>query len=143
MKSWMNSSELTYLTFTGVEDLSVVPARLQEGCLAAPSRRRRTGSMLCQLLEPMTNVSKVYSEPEPSATEVTDVNGTLTVSLLASVVPYSSDIQQPVRATATMDGHQHTHQAAPFGRDQGRAGSLHPEGQCSVDQTWTERQVCC
>jgi hypothetical protein len=27
---------------------------------------------------------------------------------------------------------------APEDREQGRAGSLHPEGQCFVDQTWTE-----
>jgi hypothetical protein len=71
-----------------------------------------------------------------------DVNVTLTVFLLAPVVPYSSEVQQPMRATAIMDGHQHTHQAAPFRREQGRAGSLHLEGQCFADQTLTERQVC-
>ena len=36
-----------------------------------------------------------------------------------------------------------TYWAAPFDHDQGRAGSLHPEGQCSVDQMWTARQDCC
>ena len=69
-------------------------------------------------------------------------NATLTVFLLVPVVPYSSEIEQPMRTTATLDRHQHAHWAAPFDHDQDRAHSLHPEGQCSVDQTWTEREVC-
>ncbi len=56
--------------------------------------------------------------------------------------PYSSGVQQPRRATAIFSSRPHTHQAAMFGREQERAVSLHPEGQCSVDQTWTEREVC-
>jgi len=32
--------------------------------------------------------------------------------------------------------------SAPGEREQARASSLHPEGQCSADQTWTEHQVC-
>ena len=47
---------------------------------------------------------------------------------LAPVVEYSSEIQQPTRTTATLGRRPHTHQAAPFDRDQGRAGSLHPDG---------------
>jgi len=34
-----------------------------------------------------------------------------------------------MRATAIMDSRQHTHQAALLSREQGRAHSLHPDGQ--------------
>ena len=47
-------------------------------------------------------------------------------SRLAAAALYSSEIQQPMRTTATLGRRPHTHQAAPFDRDQGRAGSLHP-----------------
>jgi hypothetical protein len=42
--------------------------------------------------------------------------------------PYSTEIQQPMRTTAALPRHRHTYRAAPFDRDQGRAGSLHPGG---------------
>lgn len=58
----------------------------------------------------------------------TGVNLLLTLSLWTRVSPYSSQVQQPVRATAILGGHQHTRWAALFDREQGRAGSLHPEG---------------
>jgi hypothetical protein len=61
--------------------------------------------------------------------------------MFAPIVPYSSEIQQPMRATSALGKHPHTHWTAPSNSNQGRAGSLHPEGQCSVDQTWTEREV--
>jgi len=70
-----------------------------------------------------------------------NVNAALTV-LLGSAISYSTGVQQPVRATAVMSSHPRMRHAAQFNCEQGRAGSLHPEGQCSVDQTWTERQVC-
>jgi len=54
---------------------------------------------------------------------------------------YSSQVQQPMRATAVLGERPHTRWAAPVDREQGRAAGLHPEGQCSVDQTWTEREV--
>ena len=38
-----------------------------------------------------------------------DVNATLTVALLARVFPYSSWVQQPMRATAILDAHPNTH----------------------------------
>jgi hypothetical protein len=57
-----------------------------------------------------------------------DVNTTLTVLLLSPAVQYSSGVQQPMRATAVLGCHPHTHQAAPFDREQGRAASLHPGG---------------
>ena len=56
----------------------------------------------------------------------------LTVSLLASVVLYNSEVHQPICATAVLDRHPHTHQAAPFGREQCRAGRLHPDGLARV-----------
>ena len=56
------------------------------------------------------------------------VNDPLTVFLLAPVVAYSSEVQQPMRATAILSRHPHTHWPAPFDREQGRAGSLHPGG---------------
>ena len=34
-----------------------------------------------------------------------------------------------MRATAVLGGHPHTRWAAPVDREQGGAGSLHPEGQ--------------
>ena len=46
------------------------------------------------------------------------VNQTLTVFLLARVVPYSSGVQQPMRATAIVGSHPHTGCAAPFEREQ-------------------------
>lgn len=52
-----------------------------------------------------------------------------TIFMLAPVAAYSSEIQQPMRATAIMDGHQRTHKAASFAREQGRAASLHPDAQ--------------
>jgi hypothetical protein len=56
------------------------------------------------------------------------VNDPLTVFLFAPVVAYSSEVQQPMRATAILSRHPHTHWPAPFDREQGRAGSLHPDG---------------
>jgi len=37
-----------------------------------------------------------------------DVNATLTVFVLAAVIPYSSEVQQPRRATAVLGKHQRT-----------------------------------
>lgn len=70
-----------------------------------------------------------------------DIRMVLTVFWLAAVISYSREVQQPRRAIAALGRHPHTHWAAPSDSDQGRAGGLHPEGQCSVDQTWTEREV--
>jgi hypothetical protein len=47
---------------------------------------------------------------------------------MVTVVPYSSEVQQPIRATAVLGCHPHTHYAAPFDREHGRAASLHPDG---------------
>jgi hypothetical protein len=46
----------------------------------------------------------------------------------APVAAYSSEIQQPIRAAATLGRRQHPYLAAPLDRDQDRAGSLHPGG---------------
>jgi hypothetical protein len=46
-----------------------------------------------------------------------------------AVVPYSSETQQPMRAATVLDRRPHMRWAAPGDREQGRAGSLHPEGQ--------------
>ena len=48
--------------------------------------------------------------------------------MLAPVVPYSSKVQQRIRATAVLGKRPHTHWAAPLDREQGRARSLHSEG---------------
>src|SRR5260370_36224830 len=45
-----------------------------------------------------------------------------------AVVPYSSEVQQPMRATAVLDRRPHMRWAAPGDREKGRAGSLHPDG---------------
>jgi hypothetical protein len=58
----------------------------------------------------------------------TDVNLALTVFLLATAIPYSSNVQQPMRAPAVQGKHPHTHHAVLFDRKQGRARSLRPEG---------------
>jgi hypothetical protein len=58
-----------------------------------------------------------------------------------AAVPYSSEPQQPMRATAVLGTYRHMHWAAPFDREQGRAGSSHQEGQYFADQTWTKRRV--
>jgi hypothetical protein len=43
---------------------------------------------------------------------------------------------------ATLSSRPHTRQAVPIDNKQERAASLHPEGQYSMDQAWTECQVC-
>lgn len=48
---------------------------------------------------------------------------------MVAVVPYSSEVQQPVRATAVLDGYPHMRWAAQRDREQGRASSLQPGGQ--------------
>ena len=55
-----------------------------------------------------------------------DINTALTVFLLAFAVPYSSEVQQPIRVTAVLGGRPHTCWAASGDREQGRASSLHP-----------------
>ena len=47
---------------------------------------------------------------------------------MLSDAEYSSEVQQPLRATAVMSEHQHMCWAAPLTNQQGHAGSLHPEG---------------
>ena len=47
---------------------------------------------------------------------------------MVAVAEYSSETQQPMRATSTLGRHQHTRQAASFDPDQDRARSLHPDG---------------
>lgn len=46
--------------------------------------------------------------------------------------PYSSDVQQPVRTMAVLGKRPYTRQAAPFDREQDRAGSLHQQGVSST-----------
>jgi hypothetical protein len=70
------------------------------------------------------------------------VNRLLTVFSLTPVGRYSSEIQQPAHAMAILGSRPHPCQTASFGREQGRVSSLHPEGQCSVNETWTEHEVC-
>lgn len=62
--------------------------------------------------------------PEPWVSKA-DVNAALAVSMLGPVVPYSSEVQQPMRAMAILNGHLHMWRAAPLEREQGCAGSLH------------------
>jgi hypothetical protein len=50
------------------------------------------------------------------------------ILMLAPVVEYSSEVQQPIRATAVLGGRPQTYYAAPLGREQGYASSLHPGG---------------
>ncbi len=57
-----------------------------------------------------------------------DVNASLTAFLLARVIPYSSQVQQPAHPTAILGSRPHPCQTAPFDREQGRVSSLHPEG---------------
>ena len=80
------------------------------------------------LHEPMTTFSKVYLEFSRVPPRSPDVTMILTVSLLASVVSYSSQVQQPMRATAVLSGRLHTRRTAPVEREQAPAGGLHPDG---------------
>lgn len=50
-----------------------------------------------------------------------------TIFILAPVVAYGSEIQQPIRATAAIDQHPRARRA-PSAHDQGRAAGLHPDG---------------
>jgi hypothetical protein len=52
---------------------------------------------------------------------------------MVTVTPYSSEVQQPMRATAVLGRHPRTHYATPFDHEQGRAGSLHPEGHAATN----------
>ena len=45
-----------------------------------------------------------------------------------AIMLYSSQVQQPMRATAVLGERPHTRWAAPVDREQGRAAGLHPEG---------------
>jgi hypothetical protein len=47
---------------------------------------------------------------------------------MVDVAKYSSEVQQPVRATVILDRHRHTRYAALFDREEGRASSLDPDG---------------
>ena len=71
-----------------------------------------------------------------------DVNAVLTVFMLALVVPYSSGVQQPMRVTAVLNRRLHTRRAAPVEREQARASSLHPEGQCSAGYGYRSFMMC-
>jgi hypothetical protein len=57
-----------------------------------------------------------------------DAHAALTVLLLARVIPYSNQVQQPRRATAILASRPHTRQAARFDHEQDRAGSYGSEG---------------
>src|SRR5947208_14458864 len=74
---------------------------------------------------------------EPTPTDLESVSGPRPSRLmLAPVVPYNSEVQQPMRATTALGRHlrthwaaqSRTHWAAQSDSDQGRAGSSHSEG---------------
>jgi hypothetical protein len=77
--------------------------------------------------------------PERAAAQIRLMDGKQQVSMMRPSETlnrepsqaYSSEVQQPMRATAVLGSHQHTRWAALFDREQGRAASLHPEGQGS------------
>jgi len=54
---------------------------------------------------------------------------------MVTVAPYSSKVQQPMRATAVLSRHPRRHYAAPFDHEQGHASSLHPDGQPRSGET--------
>ncbi len=56
--------------------------------------------------------------------------------MLVPIGPYSSEVQQPMRATAVLGGHPHTRWAAPVDREQARASSLHPEASQTLGHLW-------
>jgi len=55
------------------------------------------------------------------------VKRNLTLFWLAGASPCSSEVQQPMRATAVLSRHPRTRYAASLDREQGRADSLHPD----------------
>jgi len=55
--------------------------------------------------------------------------------------PYSSGMQQPVRATAALGKHPRTRQAASSDREQHRAGSLHPDGLTALAALWSPKDA--
>jgi hypothetical protein len=65
----------------------------------------------------------------PSVVVLDVVGSNRSLASPAPVAAYSSEIQQPIRAAATLGRRQHPYWAAPLDRDQDRAGSLHPDGQ--------------
>jgi hypothetical protein len=73
--------------------------------------------------------------------QVISVNVPLTVFLFAPVIPYSSEIQQPMQVTAILDSRPHPCQTAPFDREQSRASSLHPEGQGATRAGWPDGRI--
>ena len=64
------------------------------------------------------------------------VNWRLTLFRRPDAAPYSSEVQQPVRATAIMSVHPHTRNAAPLEREHGRSDSLHPDGLAALAAFW-------
>ena len=56
--------------------------------------------------------------------------------MFAPVVPYSSEVQQPMHATAALGKHPHTHWTAQSNSDQGCAGSSHRGGQAALATFW-------
>jgi hypothetical protein len=60
--------------------------------------------------------------------QLAGVNALLAMFLLTPVLPYSSEVRQPMLATAVLGKRPRTRWAAPSEREQGRAGSLHPDG---------------
>lgn len=52
----------------------------------------------------------------------------LTVNSRTDRELYSTEVQQPARATAILSSHRHTNYAAPMPSEQERANGLHPEG---------------
>jgi hypothetical protein len=71
-----------------------------------------------------------------------DVNAALTVFLLAHVIPYSNQVQQPRRATAILASRPHTRQAARFDHEQDRAGSYGSDGRQVQPETLAVPVAC-
>ena len=60
---------------------------------------------------------------------------------MVTVVLYSSEVQQRMRATAVLGCHPHTHQAALFDHEQA-APIVCIQKASDLDQTWTKREFC-
>ena len=114
--------------FRALADLRLIPAH--DGNPATIPKPAGVQARLLDLLNIDISLARAGSPRKTPCAK----NGTEMVMI--------GSVQQPRRATPVLGRHPRTHYAALFDHEQGRAGSLHPDGRSSGGQTWTMRQVC-
>ncbi len=99
--------------------LSYQAAKARRICCAAAKCSNQTDLHL-------TFIDPIRPSDLPQRPSLTSVP--LATDQMVTIVPYSSEVQQPWRATAILGSRPHTRQAARFDHEQDRAGSYGSEG---------------